>query len=388
MKKLTSLILCCVLVFGIYIPVFAAQPTGLTWDGKPATLAEIAENTGYDMVDTNGNYKPLYYYYATQLWNNGLFMGSEGSFDLDSPLTRAQGVVMTLRLLGKEAEAKAAAAPITFGDVAEWARPYVAYAVQNGIASGYSTDIFGADDPMTAAQFITFTLRAMGYKDGEDFAWDKSYDKALEIGLIGQPCHTQYSRSNLFMRDNAAVIAYNAVFKAPLKSGGMLKDSVSMANKPSGEAPAATATLVADSKPATPAAFVEETKQTTPASNLEGSKYPSNFEIITLDRHFRTTILPGNNTYATAEYYLFIGDYGGTIDYKITVSPGALGNTKLDSFEVTAGEGRYVQLAFGFSVTPSLHGQNVTNSIKIQVGDYVYTDTINMAGTLYSIVIR
>jgi len=179
------------------------------------------------------------------------------------------------------------------------------------------------------------------------------------------------------MRDNAAVIAYNAVFKAPLKSGGLLKDSVSMGAAPSGTVPSATATVAA----------VEAPKPVAPANNASGSKYPD-FKIITLDRHFRTTILPGNNTYATAEYYLYKGDYSGTIDYKITVSPGALGNVKSDYIEVTGGGGEYVQLAFGFSVTPSLHNQNVTNTIKIQVGDYVYTDTIKMAGTLYSIVIR
>jgi len=179
MKKLLSLILCFVLAFELYITAFAAAPAGLTWDSKPATLAEIAKNTGYDMVDSNGNYKPLYHYYAVELWNNGLFSGSAGSFDLDSPLTRAQGVVMTLRLLGKEAEAKAGTADIAFSDVPDWAKPYVAYAVQNGIASGLSADKFGADDPMSAAQFIAFTLRALGYKDGEDFTWDKSYDKAL-----------------------------------------------------------------------------------------------------------------------------------------------------------------------------------------------------------------
>jgi len=240
MRKTLSFILCLVFMATLATPVLASIPGSLTWDGEPATLAEIARNTGYDLADGAGQYKPLYYYYASELWNNGLFLGSDGSFDLDNPLTRAEGVVMTIRILGKEAEAKATSGLVTFTDVPDWAKPYVAYAVQNGIANGYSTTTFGSADSMTAAQFITLSLRAMGYKDDVDFTWDKSYDKALEVGLIGQPCHTQYSRSNLFMRDNAAMIAYNAVFLAQTKAGGLLKNSIAMPGKPGGTVPTAT----------------------------------------------------------------------------------------------------------------------------------------------------
>ena len=240
-QKTIALFMAVIIMVGMMpITAMAAPPANLTWDGEAATLADIAKNTGYDMVGTNGNYKPLYYYYASELWNNGLFLGSNGSFDLDNPLTRAEGVVMTIRLLGKETEAKAATGPITFTDVPDWAKPYITYAAQNGIANGYNTTTFGSNDPMTAAQFITLVLRAMGYKDNEDFTWDKSYDKAVEVGLIGQPCHTQYSRSNLFLRDNAAVIAYNAVFKAQTKSGSLLKDTIKMPGKPTSSVPTAT----------------------------------------------------------------------------------------------------------------------------------------------------
>lgn len=192
MKKALTFILCLILIVGICIPAYAAPPSRLTWDGKSATLAEIDKNCGYtefyskNKVDANGNYTPLWYDCAKQLWENGLFLGSDGSFDLDNPLTRVEGVVMTIRLLGKEAEAKATTAPITFTDVPAWAKPYVAYAAQNGIVSGYSTTTFGASDSMTAAQFITLALRAMSYQDGTDFTWNKSFEKALELKLIGK----------------------------------------------------------------------------------------------------------------------------------------------------------------------------------------------------------
>ena len=258
MRRIASLLLCAILTLSLAIPVFAVPPADLTWDGKAATLAEIDKNCGYSdfygtgMTDASGNFTPLWYDLAKELWENGLFLGSNGSFDLDNPLTRAEGVVMTIRLLGKEAEAKATTAPITFTDVPDWAKPYVAYAAQNGITNGYSPTTFGSNDPMTAAQFITLTLRAMGYKDGEDFTWDKSYEKALAIKLFGQCEYLQYSRSNLFLRDDAVGIALNAVFYTPCKSGGLLKDTIKMPGKPSGSVPAATRSDVVEPPPTDP----------------------------------------------------------------------------------------------------------------------------------------
>lgn len=248
MKRITILLLCLSLVLGLGTTAFAAPPANLTWDGKPATLAEIDKNCGYadfygeSMADANGNYNPLWYNCAKELWEKGLFLGSGGSFDLDNPLTRAEGVVMTIRLLGKETEAKATAYNAGFTDVPDWAKPYVAYAVKSGIANGYNATTFGANDPMTAAQFITLTLRAMGYQDGTDFTWDKSYEKALAIKLFGKCEYEQYSRSNLFLRDDAVGIALNAVFYIPCKSGALLKDTIAMPGKPSGTVPTATRT--------------------------------------------------------------------------------------------------------------------------------------------------
>ncbi len=367
MKKLISFLLCVSITCMLFAPlsVLAAAPTGLTWDGKPATLAEIAKNTGYDMIDAKGNYKPLYYFSATDLWKDGLFLGSNGCFDLDRPLTRAEGVAMIIRILGKDTEAKATTTPIAFTDVPPWAKPYVAYAVKNGIAKGNSATKFGSSAPMTAAQYITMVLRALGYKDGTDFTWDKSYDKALEIGLIGEPCHKQYSRSNLFLRDNAAVIAHNALNYAPMKSGAMLKDTITMPGKPTGSMPTATrdgaGSIVLDA---------------------------STLSITTKDNYFQIYSLPGNNFAAVATYFLFVGTYRGPIEMKATLSPTGVGNTATNSyfvdFDDRPGEDLYIKYTFAFQVKPAAYSQMVTNKLKIQVGEFTYTDSIVCNGTLYS----
>ena len=378
MRKAISAFLTISLLMALSVSVYAAPPDNLTWDGKPATLDEIDRNCGYEafyrksMGDGNGNYNPDWFWYdlAKELWEKGLFLGSNGSFDLDNPLTRAEGVVMTIRLLGKEAEAKATAASVTFTDVPDWAKSYIAYAVQNGIANGYNETTFGASDAMTAAQFITLTLRAMGYKDGEDFTWDKSYDKALEIKLFGKCEYEQYSRSNLFMRDDAVGIAYNAVLYTPTKSGSLLKDTITMPGKPAGNVPTATRTGGGTQAP--------------PADGSDPNF--SGWEIIHGDDHFQIHSLPGGNYNAVATYYLYFGEFAGNVDVKVTISPTAVGETATTSLKIEhMPGGGYSKLFLGFNLAPADYGQKVTNTIRFQVGDYVYTDTVSVNGTLYSV---
>ena len=52
-----------------------------------------------------------------------------------------------------------------------WAKPYVNFAYENDLTKGVSADKLGANDAVTAAQYLTFVLRAMGYVSGEDFDW-------------------------------------------------------------------------------------------------------------------------------------------------------------------------------------------------------------------------
>ena len=379
MKKTISVILAMAIMLTLSLSALAAAPANLTWDGKPATLAEIDQNCGFKafygkgMTDENGSYNPDWYWYdlAKALWERGLFLGSNGSFDLDKPLTRAEGVVMTIRMLGKDAEAKATTAPVTFTDVPDWAKPYVAYAVQNGIANGYNTSTFGSSDPMTSVQFITLTLRALGYKDGEDFTWDKSYDKALEIKLFGKCEYEQYSRSNLFLRDDAVGIAYNAVLYVPTKSGSLLKDTITMPGKPSGVVPTATKAGVVSPQPM-------------PSDGSNPSF--SDWEIIHGKDHFQTHSLPGGNYNAVATYYLYFGEFAGNVDVKVTISPTAVGKTATDTLKIEhMPGGGYAKIVLGFNISPASPGQKVSNTIKIQVGDYVYTDTVSLNGTLYSV---
>jgi hypothetical protein len=371
MKKKLSFTLSLLVILLLISPlsVFAGAITGLTWDGKPATLAEIDKNCGFaeyygeGKSNFRGNYVVYWYDLAKELWEQGLFLGSDGSFDLDQPLTRAQGVVMTIRLLGKEGEAKAHSSITTFTDVPEWAKPYVAYAVENGIVKGYSATTFGANDPMTATQYITLVLRAMGYEDEEDFTWDKSYEKAMQLGLFGSCEYAQYSRSNLFLRDDAVGLAYNAVFYTPAKSGGFLKDIITMPGKPLGSVPA--------------------------AKRIAGSDIPD-YEVVKHDNFFQIYSLPGGNYNASANYFINVKDYRGPVDFKVTISPAGVGDTATYTYHVEGDteEDLYINCKLSFKIKPAAYGEKISNTIKLEFDDFIYTDTVSVNGTLYSVKIQ
>ena len=75
---------------------------------------------------------------ADSLHEMGLFQGTQNGYDLDRTPTRAEAAVMLVRLLGKEAEAKALTYTAPFTDLKGWEKPYVQYLYSNGLANGNS----------------------------------------------------------------------------------------------------------------------------------------------------------------------------------------------------------------------------------------------------------
>ena len=153
---------------------------------------------------------------ANALYELGLFQGTGETangkpiYSLDAAPTRAQAVTMLVRLLGKEAEAKAGTWTVPFSDLADWARPYVGYAYANGLTNGLSAERFGSDDKVTANQYLTFILRALGYSSERDFQWDKANAFSNSLGLT----HGEYRASRSFTRGDTARISFAALAQA------------------------------------------------------------------------------------------------------------------------------------------------------------------------------
>ncbi len=181
-KRWISIILTVTLLFGM-LPTALAAPTA------------------------NGAAEALY----TLGLMSGTAQNTDGTpeFALTRTMTRAEAITMLVRMLGEETTAQQTAADIPFTDVDSWAVPYVGYAYAQGWTNGVSKTAFGSQNAVTAAQFMTFLLRALGYSDANgDFTVATALDKAAAVDLA----NGQYDTVTDFTRGDAAQACYQALF--------------------------------------------------------------------------------------------------------------------------------------------------------------------------------
>jgi hypothetical protein len=149
-----------------------------------------------------------------------LFKGySDTDLGLEDILTREQGLTFMLRAKGLEDEVKAMSAEeiaaqlakVTDLDtVTEWAKPYVAYAVKNGLTKGINSSIapnveFAGQLLLTGKEFINFMLNAMGYEED----WGNVLTKAADVGMLSAGQAVTFGTINELKRDTAAgIIAF------------------------------------------------------------------------------------------------------------------------------------------------------------------------------------
>ena len=181
MKKLLSLLLALTLLISIAPLALAANP-------KAIDAADILYTLGlFKGTGTNADGTPEY--------------------ALDRALTRNEAVTMLVRLLGKEEEAKAGTWETPFTDLTGWAAPYVGYAYAHGLTSGTGATTYSGDKLITAAQYISFVLRALGYDSSVDFDWRTAWVTSDQIGLT----HGEYAAADVFLRGDAVRISADAL---------------------------------------------------------------------------------------------------------------------------------------------------------------------------------
>ena len=148
------------------------------------------------------------YIAAEQLSQLGLLKGvSRGSYDMARNPTRAESVVMLIRLLGKEKEAlRHDDSNNPFYDVPAWAAKYVAYAYANGLTKGISERQFGAGLAVDVEQYTTFLLRALNYSDEKDFSYGASKVFASSLGLFNG-----WTDGEKFLRSDMIILSFNAL---------------------------------------------------------------------------------------------------------------------------------------------------------------------------------
>ncbi len=164
--------------------------------------------------------------YADALHTLGLFQGSQKGYELARSATRAEGIVMLIRLLGDEAEAKAYTGKHPFIDVPAWANSYIGYAYKQGYTSGISKTQFGSTMQLRYHDYMTFLLRALGYSDrGGDFSWENADKAAVDHGIQTEQERLEIKKQGRFVRDHVAYTSYRTLF-AKTKEGTRLCDQL------------------------------------------------------------------------------------------------------------------------------------------------------------------
>lgn len=187
-KRILSLLLALTLCVGLAVPALAAS------DEAVAAADRLNALGLFNGVGNNADGTPNY--------------------DLDRAPTRMEAVTLLVRLLGKGAEAESGNWTTPFTDVADWAKPYVGYAYANDLTAGTSATTFSGTDTVSATQYLTFVLRALGYSSDSDFQWNKAWELTDTLGIT----NGEYGAASAFTRGDAVLVSANAL-DAKLKDG-------------------------------------------------------------------------------------------------------------------------------------------------------------------------
>lgn len=185
-RKFISLIVSACLMLSAGVTAYAAPPCD-----DPEGLADVLHTFGlFNGTSTDSNGKPIY--------------------SLNQTLTRQEAIVMLVKLLGKESEAKSGSWQHPFTDVESWADPFIGYAYENQLTSGVGADRFGSSEPITAQQYITFLLKALGYSDTQG---DFSYNNALSFADSIKLTAGKYALHSSFLRGDAVWLSSAALLQ-------------------------------------------------------------------------------------------------------------------------------------------------------------------------------
>lgn len=147
---------------------------------------------------------------AEALKTLGLFQGSDKGFELERKPTRMEAVILLIRLLGQEEQALSQDWAHPFTDAPNWynADRYLGYAYQKGLTTGVSATTFDPQAAASAQMVLTFTLRALGYTDGDtpNQVWNQWQTLGSQAGLLPEGVDTKN-----FLRADAVLVLYAAL---------------------------------------------------------------------------------------------------------------------------------------------------------------------------------
>ncbi|MGE4548174.1 MAG: RICIN domain-containing protein [Intestinibacillus sp.] len=148
---------------------------------------------------------------AYALKSLGIFQGDADGFGLDNRPTRLEGFVLLIRLLGEEGTAKTGSYTHPFTDVPAWGRGYVGYGYRSGLTVGVGGARFGTAQSLTAAEYCTWLLRALGYSEDRDgFTLQTAVRRAQALGLADSAQAARWA-GGVFTRSDLVNLSYAAL---------------------------------------------------------------------------------------------------------------------------------------------------------------------------------
>lgn len=134
---------------------------------------------------------------ADVLYTLGLIQGSDKGYELYREPTRAEALVMIVRLAGGENDEGDYHNP--FADIPQWAEKHAAYAYAAGLVNGTADGTYGFDQPVSENDYATMLLRVLGYSDGRgDFVWSQSTEFASRLGISRSDEDGSFTRADMF----------------------------------------------------------------------------------------------------------------------------------------------------------------------------------------------
>ncbi|MBQ3554233.1 MAG: S-layer homology domain-containing protein [Clostridia bacterium] len=190
LKKLTAVILSAVLLLSCMC-VFATE----------TTETEVAPSNQHA--------------YAVNILNVlGVLTDDEVvSFDETSNVTRAEFVRLVLKMIGYSDELTVSEESLKFSDVpfTYWATPYIVYASDMGLISGYENGEFGPEDWLTYGQAVKIVLSAIGHTKENSKLTDYPDSYIALASLLGLLQNVGGNANNPIAKGDVAELIYNAL---------------------------------------------------------------------------------------------------------------------------------------------------------------------------------
>lgn len=160
-------------------------------------------------------------YYLDLITGTGTTATGSVTFDLHRDLSRLEGAVMAVRLMGLEAAAQNGSYTHPYADVPDWASGYIGVLYQSGLTEATADNRFRPGDPCSTDTFMAYMLHALGYRmNAGDYRLTTATSIARNIGI----CIT--GEDEPLTRGGAVVAMYNTLRTTMKKSTKMLSETL------------------------------------------------------------------------------------------------------------------------------------------------------------------